>query len=320
MPENRLKISVCVVAYNHGRYIGDCLASVVGQQVDADLEILVGDDCSTDGTRKIIAAYAEKYPGLVHAVFHAENIGGTRNYQVLIGKAGGDYIAHLDGDDYWLPGKLAEQIAFLEENRNCVAVCANAIVISDSGDLLGRFNGALPRQFDLDYLVRKGNFLNGSSLVYRSRCRDPILQLQGDALDFHFHNLLAGQGALGYLNRVLAAYRRRSATSTISANYGFVLELYWKAILCAESKGADKGALLQCVQGLVQNVVRFAAARGALREAWRWGKRIVKECPLLSWTMLAWFVLMLPFSVGARVLRRLARRIFRGGAEILYDR
>ena len=320
MPENRLKVSVCVVAYNHGRYIGDCLASVVGQQVDADLEILVGDDCSTDGTRKIISGYAEKYSGLVQPVFHAKNIGGTRNYQVLIGKAKGDYIAHLDGDDYWLPGKLAEQIAFLEQNRNCVAVCANAIVISDAGDLVGRFNGALPQQFDLDFLVRKGNFLNGSSLVYRARCRDPILQLQGDALDFHFHILLAGQGALGYVNRVLAAYRRRSATSTISANYGFVLELYWKAILCAQSKGADQRALLQCVQGLVQNVVRFAAARGALREAWRWGDRIVKECPLVSWTMLLRFVLMLPFSVGGRVLRRLARRIFRGGAEILYDR
>src|SRR6266516_3269144 len=96
MPESRLKVSVCVVAYNHGRYIGDCLASVVGQQVEADLEILVGDDCSTDETREIIAAYAARYPGLVHPVFHPRNIGGTRNYQVLIGKAEGDYIAHLD--------------------------------------------------------------------------------------------------------------------------------------------------------------------------------------------------------------------------------
>ena len=320
MPENRLKVSVCVVAYNHGRYIGDCLASVIGQQLDADLEILVGDDCSTDQTRQIIGAYAEKYPGLVQPVFHPRNIGGTRNYQVLIGKAEGDYIAHLDGDDYWLPEKLAEQIAFLEANRNCVAVYANAIVVSDSGESVGRFNGVLPQQFDLNYLVRKGNFLNGSSLVYRARCRDPILQLQGDALDFHFHILLAGEGALGYVNRVLAAYRRRSATSTMSTNYGFVLDLYWKAILCAQSKGADRGALLECVKGLVQNVVRLTVARGKLREAWRWGKRIVKECPRVSWRMLVWFVLMLPFSVGRRVLRRLARRFFKGGPEILYDR
>ena len=320
MPEKRPKISVCVVAYNHGRYIGDCLASVVGQQVDADLEILVGDDCSTDETRRIIGGYAEKYPGRVHPVFHPRNIGGTRNYQILIGKAEGDYIAHLDGDDYWLPEKLAEQIAFLEKNPNCVAVYANAIVISDSGELVGRFNAVLPQQFDLNYLVRRGNFLNGSSLVYRARCRDPILQLQGDALDYHFHILLAGQGELGYVNRVLAAYRRRSTTSTMSTNYGFVLELYWKAILCARSKGADRGALLQCVQGLVQNVVRLAAARGRLKEAWRWGNRIVEECPLVSRRMLVQFVLMLPFSVGGRVLRRLARRIFKGGPEILYDR
>jgi glycosyltransferase involved in cell wall biosynthesis len=320
VPENRLKVSVCVVAYNHGRYIGDCLASVVGQKVDADLEILVGDDCSTDQTRQIIGGYAEKYPGLVQPVFHPRNIGGTRNYQVLIGKAGGDYIAHLDGDDYWLPEKLAEQIAFLEANRNCVAVYTNAIVISDSGESVGRFNGVLPQLFDLNYLVRKGNFLNGSSLVYRARCRNLILQLQGDALDFHFHILLAGQGALGYVNRVLAAYRRRSATSTMSTNYGFVLELYWKAILCARSMGAERGALLECVKGLVQNVVRLTAARGKLREAWHWGNRIVKECPLVSRRMLVQFVLMLPFTVGRRVLRRLARRVFQGGPEILYDR
>ena len=99
-----------------------------------------------------------------------------------------------------------------------------------------------------------------------------------------------------------------------------MLELYWKAILCAGAKGADRGALLQCVQGHVQNVVRLAAARGSPREAWRWGNRIVRECPLVSRTRLVQFVLMLPFSVGGRVLRRLARRIFRGGAEILYDR
>ena len=320
MPERRPKISVCVVAYNHGRYIDDCLASVVGQQVDADLEILVGDDCSTDETHRIIAAYAEKYPSLVQPVFHPKNIGGTRNYQVLIGQAQGDYIAHLDGDDYWLPGKLAAQIAFLEKTRDCVAVYANAIVISDSGELLGRFNGTIPQQFHLNFLVRKGNFLNGSSLVYRARCRDPILQLQGDALDYHFHILFAAQGALGYVNRPLAAYRRRSATSTMSTNYGFVLELYWKAILCAQSKGAGRDAVLECVKGLVQNAVRLAAARGRLREAWRWGGRIVEECPLVSRGMLLGFVLMLPFSVGARVLRRLARRIFTRGPEILYDR
>lgn len=320
MRDKRLKISVCIVTYNHGQYINDCLASAVGQQVDADLEILVGDDYSTDQTRQIISGYAERYPGMVVPVFHERNIGGTRNYQFLISKASGNYIAHLDGDDYWLPGKLAEQIGFLEKNHDCAAVYTNAIVINNSGELMARFNGVLPQQFDLNYLVRRGNFLNGSSIMYRARCKDPILQLQGDALDYHFHVLLAGQGALGYINRVLAAYRRRSTTSTMSTNYGFVLELYWKAILCAWSMGAEGDALRQCVLGFYQNIFRLAAKRGKLQEAWHWGDKIIKECPLVSRRLLVQSLVIFPFSVGRRIVRRLARRIFKDGVEIVYDR
>lgn len=320
MREKRLKVSVCIVTFNHGQYIDDCLASAVGQQMDADLEILVGDDCSTDQTRKTVSEYAERYPGLIYPVFHQRNIGGTRNYQCLIGKASGSYIAHLDGDDYWLPGKLAEQISFLEKNQNCTAVYTNAIVISNFGELVARFNGVIPQQFDLNYLMGKGNFLNGSSIMYRANCKNPILQLQGDALDYQFHILLAGQGTLGYINRVLTAYRRRSTTSALSTNYGYVLELYWKAIMCAWSMGAESNALRQCVQGLYQNIVRLAASRGRIKEAWNWGNKIIQECPLITARLLVQFVMILPFSVGRRVSRRLARRVFKGGAEVLYDR
>ena len=320
MRENRPKVSVCVVAFNHGRYIDDCLASVVGQQIDAEVEVLVGDDCSTDETRQIIRRYVEKHPGLICPVFHQSNIGGTQNYQSLIRRASGSYIAHLDGDDYWLPGKLAEQVSFLEKNQNCVAVYTNAIVVSNSGEPMGRFNGVLPQQFDLDYLVRRGNFLNGSSVVYRAASKNPILQLQGDALDYHFHILLAGQGGLGYINRALAAYRRRSSTSILLTNYGLVLELYWKAIMCAWSMGAERGALRQCMQGLYQNIFRLAVARGKLQDAYHWGGRMIEECPLVSRGLLAGFVLMLPFSVGRRIARRWARRLFGGGVEVLYDR
>jgi len=320
MSENRPKVSVCIVAFNHGRYIDDCLASVVGQQIDAELEILVGDDCSEDETRQIISRYAKRHPGLIHPVFHQNNIGGTQNYLSLIRRASGSYIAHLDGDDYWLPGKLAEQISFLENNQSCVAVYTNAIVVSNSGEPMGSFNGMLPQQFDLDYLVRRGNFLNGSSIMYRANCKGPILQLQGDALDYHFHILLAGQGALGYVNRTLTTYRRRSSTSILSTNYELVLELYWKAIMCAWSMGAERGALQQCMQGLYQNIFRSAVVRGRLQDAYRWGGRMIEECPLVSRGLLARFVLMLPFSVGRRIVRRWVRRLFEGGAQILYDR
>ena len=320
MPDVRPKVSVCVVAYNHARYIDACLASAVGQEVDADLEILVGDDHSTDDTARIIGRHAEARPDLIRPVFHERNVGGSQNYRDLIGLASGSYIAHLDGDDYWLPGKLAEQIAFLERHTDCVAAYTNAIVISDDGRQVARFNGAVPELFDLDFLVRAGNFLNGSSLMYRARCKTPILQLQGDTLDYHYHVLLAGQGRLGYLNRDLTAYRRRSATSTLSNNYELVLEPYWKAILGAQSLGAGSGALRGCVQVLYQRIFRFAIARGRLQDALRWGRRITRECPQATWGLLAASVAAIPFSVGGRMLRRLARRLLGRGPDILYER
>ena len=164
MQKKRLKISVCIVTFNHAEYIQDCLASVLGQQVNADIEILVGDDCSTDNTREIISCFAHLYPTIITPIFHQTNIGGSHNYQYLIHQADGDYIAHLDGDDFWLPGKLAAQMAFLDRKSNCVAVYANAAVVNDAGELIAKFNGRVSEEITIDDLLRRGNFLNASSV------------------------------------------------------------------------------------------------------------------------------------------------------------
>ena len=320
MHKKRLKVSVCIVTYNHGRYIDDCLASVVGQQMDADLEVLVGDDCSMDHTRAIISSYANRYPDVIRPVFHEKNIGGSHNYLSLIGQASGDYIAHLDGDDFWLPGKLAAQISFLGQNQNCVAVYTNAIVINNAGELLARFNGVLPQQFDLNYLVREGNFLNASSVMYRSCCKTPILQLEGEALDYHYNILLAGQGRLGYINRDLVAYRRNSTTSIIVANVEFVRELFWKTILCAGELGVDNRDLQQCTSRFYNNICLVSIAGKKWNRIWFWGKKILSESTFMTRKVLLKTIMLLPFEIYKIILRKLARILFKGGAEILYDR
>jgi glycosyltransferase involved in cell wall biosynthesis len=207
-----VKVSVCIVTYNHARYISDCLASVVAQQLNASMEILVGDDCSTDETREIVSTFCHQYPKLIKPIFHKKNIGASHNYQSLIERADGDFIAHLDGDDFWLPGKLAAQLEFLEKNAQCVAVYANAMVINDYGELIARFNGKLATEFTLDDLLKKGNFLNFSSVVYRANCKAKLLEMSVDAMDFQYNLILASQGKLGYVNKVLVAYRKNSST------------------------------------------------------------------------------------------------------------
>ena len=96
MPE----VSVCVVTYNQEKYITECLQSVVDQETDFDFEVLVGDDCSTDGTRRIVQEFAEKYPDIIKPILHSKNTGAFHNYVSVHNAAMGKYIAHLDGDDY----------------------------------------------------------------------------------------------------------------------------------------------------------------------------------------------------------------------------
>ncbi|WP_337911581.1 glycosyltransferase family 2 protein [Vibrio cholerae] len=114
-----IKVSVCVVTYNQEKYIAECLQSLVEQVTDFPFEIIVGEDCSTDRTREIVLDFQRKYPDIIKPLLHVENVGFSQNYLMTHAKAFGKYIAHMDGDDYTLPGKLQLQVDFLDKNPNC---------------------------------------------------------------------------------------------------------------------------------------------------------------------------------------------------------
>jgi glycosyltransferase involved in cell wall biosynthesis len=320
MQKRRLKISVCIVTYNHANYIRDCLSSVVAQDVDADLEILVGDDFSSDDTRLIISKFSEKYPDVIFPVLHEKNIGGCKNYQYLVNLAKGDYIAHLDGDDFWLPGILQEQVTFLEKNPQCSAVYTNAIVINNSGVPIAKFNGELPTQIDLDFLICKGNFLNASSNMYRTICKPLLLEVDGPYLDFHWHILLTSLGDLGYINKALVVYRKSSITSIIQSNRQLVLELYWRAILCAGAIGAKKKVFLQGIAYFYRELVFSALVRGKPKEIWWWSSKILKECPQASIFTLSVSLLGIPAKIFRQIQWLFATYLLKGGVRILHDR
>lgn len=314
------KVSVCIVAYNHGRYINDCLASVIGQHVDADLEVLVGDDCSTDQTRQIISAYAERYPGLVFPVFHDKNIGGSNNYQHLVSKATGDYIAHLDGDDYWLPGKLAAQVRFLEANPGCTAVYTNAFCIRDDGTPAGVFNNAQPARFDINALLRLGNFLNHSSVLYRLTLKPELLGMPSPFLDYCILLRLARHGDVGYLNQALTTYRRSSSSSAIVNSNEFVRSLYWEAL-------QDVPRDLVNPQDLGHGMAEFMRTiffRAIRTRSWSlikmWWPRVLAEAPVGRARMLAWAgwaILRTGFIEGMGMV---CQRIAANPMKVLYRR
>lgn len=104
------RISVLIPAFNAGSYLAEALESALSQKVDANLEVIVADDGSTDDTAEICA----RYPRVQY--LYQENRGVSAARNLLLRKMTGDFAAFLDADDLWLPGKLAGQLSFLKEH------------------------------------------------------------------------------------------------------------------------------------------------------------------------------------------------------------
>lgn len=112
-----MKINIILITYNHANYIKQTLESILMQELPYyDVEIIVADDCSTDNTVDIIKEYEASTPFSFLYLAKTKNIGYVRNYQQAFAACTGDYIAIMEGDDYWLtPHHLQNHISFLEK-------------------------------------------------------------------------------------------------------------------------------------------------------------------------------------------------------------
>lgn len=109
-------VSVCMTTYNHEPYIAQAIESVLCQQTTFGVEIVIGEDCSTDNTAQICHSYQQRYPEVVRLVTSPTNVGMHANYRRTIEACRGKYVAMLDGDDLFTdPNKLQKQVEMLEE-------------------------------------------------------------------------------------------------------------------------------------------------------------------------------------------------------------
>ena len=127
-------VSVILIAYNQRRYIRQAIESVLAQETSFSYELLIGDDASDDGTSGIVAEYAQAYPDRVRAFIRPENLGAARNAVLLLQQARGEFIASLEGDDYWIdPQKLEKQAAFLRESPDFIGCTSRIRCVDENG-------------------------------------------------------------------------------------------------------------------------------------------------------------------------------------------
>ena len=136
-----MKLSVCIITYNHGKYIAQAIDSVLMQQANFDYEILIGEDDSSDNTREICKEYAAKYPDIIRLFLNdRKNViyingqpTGRWNFINLLKNAKGKYIALCEGDDYWTdPYKLQKQVDFLEGNPDFSMCYHDALIMKNN--------------------------------------------------------------------------------------------------------------------------------------------------------------------------------------------
>ena len=200
------KLSVCVITYNHEAYIAKCIESIVEQETDFEFELIVGDDCSTDATFKVLGEYKKKFKDLIEItlVQQPKNTGGSKNCIEVHSLARGEYIAHVDGDDYCLKGKLQSQVDILDRHPE-VAMCAHLVCDAVTGKVRENAEN-LPARANIEQLVKLGTYFVHSSTMYRKSC-SPQYNPSDMLIDFRYYLDRVQHGLIYLEKEVYGAYR-----------------------------------------------------------------------------------------------------------------
>ena len=212
-----IKVSVCVVTYNQEKYIAECLDSLVSQETDFKFEIIVGEDCSTDGTRAIVQQYVDKYPDIVKPVFHEQNVGAVENIKQVYLAAKGKYIAHMDGDDMALPTKLQKQFDIMEDNPQAIICSHDMLRILENNVLRSHCLRHSEGEYEFIDLVKKLPFFVHSSKLFRvtEQINLSDILVEPDTLDIELHLLQASKGTIIHIADDLGVYRAGVGISAV---------------------------------------------------------------------------------------------------------
>ncbi|HEY6163043.1 MAG TPA: glycosyltransferase, partial [Bacteroidia bacterium] len=208
---NRPRLSIALTTYNHEHFIARALDSILSQQVNFDLEIVIGEDGSTDKTREIILGYQERFPGKIRLLDPNGNLGYVKNFDNTLKACAGEYISIFDGDDLMLPGKLQKQLDLLDKNPGYVMVGHNVRAFdSESGKTLRTIGP--PKQKDhytIEDLIIYGSFFANCSKMFRASHFPPegIDHRVKVIADWYITLMIVDHYRIGYLHETLAEYR-----------------------------------------------------------------------------------------------------------------
>lgn len=210
---NDIVVSVFCSAYNHEKYIAQCLDSILSQKTNFKFELLINDDASTDKTAEIIRKYQNKYPEIVIPVYqetnqYSKNIHISRTF--LLPRARGKYIAVCEGDDYWVDdSKLQVQVDLMEKHPE-IDMCTNGAVKIKDGKKVGFITPSTVQKIftPKEVICGGGNMFATNSIFYRKNMRDNTPRFI-HYMEFDYSMQVWGslRGGILYIPKIMSAYR-----------------------------------------------------------------------------------------------------------------
>jgi glycosyltransferase involved in cell wall biosynthesis len=275
-------VSVSITSFNSEKWLPKALDSVLLQQTGFPIEVVIGDDCSADGTIAVARFYQERNPELIRVLERTENLGMQRNYYETFEQCRGKYIAWLDADDYWTDSeKLTAQVQVLESDPR-VNVCSHFVrwVTSEGEVMRERYPSISPGRYGLAEIIRH-NFVPSPSIMFRNGIHRDLpkwfFDLTGMA-DWPVLVLAGSSGDIVLLDRVMADYMLAPASSMTSKGslYWYAMDVQFyehiESILPSEwhrFARAGKGKRYESMSYLLRKQGDFTGSRDAAVKAFR---------------------------------------------------
>jgi glycosyltransferase involved in cell wall biosynthesis len=204
-------VSVICTTYNHEKFIAQAIESFLMQKTSFPIEVIIHDDCSTDGTASIIRSYENRFPELIRPIYQIENQYslGKRIIGIVLPCCKGKYVAWCEGDDYWTdPLKLQKQVEYLESYTEISLCFHNMNIIYENCDIETHYSNVNQKEITTIDDLAKGNYIYTASTVFRNLFKELPKWFDSSPLgDWPLFLLLAQKGNIGFINDVMGVYR-----------------------------------------------------------------------------------------------------------------
>jgi len=241
------KVSIVIASYNGYKYLEEQLMSLINQTY-RNLEIIINDDCSIDGTYSLLQQWKLKYPELIHISQNTKNYGWIKNFEIAFSKATGDIIAYCDQDDIWNNKKIEKCVEVLTNNKKIVLVYHNGHNFGTKNDVDEETHQHKSSYYFAPF---EGNdpmgliwqcYIIGHRMVFRKELLNYIIPSNDMPYDWYISVAAAAKGEIFHLHEDLVAFRQHDKPYD---EYDFTISrekrvLYFKSLLNLKKLFSEK--------------------------------------------------------------------------------